>query len=237
MCACSPVILSAMSETATATLDSAPQTRRAQETFLLALVSMAAIAANLPQNLLEAAGLRPGYIVAVLGLLVVFALFIYLRFFFFLLYVLLAIGANVPSQWADALGISQLPLLVALIAMVGLSLLNYGVKLLPSGLDKTKTEHKQSSEGTKALLAAIERGNTVQVKQILAMGIDPNLPGENGVTPLMQAAGLGYAEMIDALLEAGANPVLTNSNGQTAYDLAFRKGYVAIVKRLAPASQ
>lgn len=198
---------------------------------------MAAIAANLPENLLQAAGLRPGYIVAVLGLLVVFALFIYLRFFFFLLYVLLAIGANVPTQWAEALGISQLPLLVALIAMVGLSLLNYGVKLLPTGLETSKSEHKQSSEGTKALLTAIERGNTAQVRQILAMGIDPNLPGENGMTPLMQSAQLGYAEMVDALLEAGADPSLTSAKGHTAYDLAFRKGFVAIVKRLTPPTE
>lgn len=211
--------------------------RRTQEIFLLSLVSMAAIGANLPENILLAAGLKASYIVALLGLMVVLALFIYLRFFFFLLYVLLAIGANVPAQWAEALGISQLPLLVALIAMVGLSLLNYAVKLLPSGLESDAASHKRSSEGTKALLAAIERGNTAQVRQILAMEIDPNLAVHDGLTPLMLAAQLGYNEMVDALLNAGANPALTNSHGQTARDLAFRKGYVGIVKRLTPSSE
>ena len=211
-----------------------PESRRPQEFILLGLVALTAIVANLPADLLAPLGVKPDYMVALLGFIVVLALFLYLRFFFFLLYVLLAIGANVPSQWADALGISQLPLLVTLIAMVGLSLLNYSVKMLPSGLDKSDTTPKQSIEGTKALIAAIERGNTPQVKQILAMGIDPNLSIEGGLTPLMQAAQLGYAEMVDSLLTAGADISLTNATGQTARDLAFRKGYAAIVKQLTP---
>jgi hypothetical protein len=223
-----------MDETTAPANVSTPATRTTQEIFLLALVAMASIAANLPPDLLESAGLKPGFLVALLGFLVVLALFLYLRFFFFLLYVLLAIGANVPAQWAEALGISQLPLLITLIAMVGLSLLNYSVKLLPSGLEGAVVEHKKSTEGTKALLTAIERGNTQQVVQILKMGIDPNVAGESGLTPLMQAAQFGYGEMVEALLTAGADPALTNPKGQTARDMAFRKGFAAIVKRLTP---
>lgn len=214
---------------------SAAVNRGTQEIFLLSLVSLMAIAANLPHEQLQTIGIRPGYLVALLGFLVVIALFLYLRFFFFLLYVLLAIGANVPAQWAEALGISQLPLLITLIAMVGLSLLNYAVKVLPSGLDASaRAATKPSIEGTKALIAAIERGNTLQVGQILAMGIDPDPCGEAGLTPLMQAAQLGYADMVEMLLAAGADPARLNDKGQTARDLAFRKGYAAIVKRLNP---
>lgn len=224
-----------MSDTAELSPPASPDRRRTQEIFLLSLVAMAAIAANLPVDVLRPYGIEPRYIVTVLGIMVVLAMFLYLRFFFFLLYVLLAIGANVPEQWAAALGLSQVALLVTLGAMVGLSLLNYGIKLLPSGLEKPDTEHnKQSIEGTKALLTAIERGNTAQVKQILAIGIDPNLAGDGGISPLMMAAQLGYTEMVDALLTAGADPAQTNTEGQTARDLAFRKGYVAIVKRLTP---
>jgi hypothetical protein len=210
------------------------ENRHPQEFMLLALVALTAIVANLPGNLLEPLGVKPGFLLALLGFLVVLALFLYLRFFFFLLYVLLAVGANVPGQWAEALGISQLPLLITLILMVGMSLLNYGVNMLPSGLETQATEHKQSSAGTKALLTAIERGNTPQVKQILAMGIDPNQSGETGLTPLMQAARLGYAEMVDALLAAGADMSATSADGHTARDMAFRKGFAAIVKRLTP---
>lgn len=224
-----------MSETANLIPDlSPPDRRRTQEILLLALVAMAAIAANLPHDVLLPIGIDPGYIVALLGFLVVLALFLYLRFFFFLLYVLLAVGANVPAQWATALGVSQLPLLITLATMVGLSLLNYAIKLLPSGLEKPLAVYKQSSEGTKALLSSIERGNTLQVRQVLAISIDPNLPGETGLTPLMLAAQLGYTEMVAVLLAAGADPALANPDGHTARDLAFRKGFAAIVKQLTP---
>ena len=214
-----------------------PHQRRMHEYMLLVLVGLTAVIANLPHDLLAPLGMKPGYLVALLGFIVVLAMFLYLRFFFFLLYVLLAVGANVPSQWAEALGISQMPLLITLIAMVGLSLLNYGIKLLPSGLETpAEVVPKQSIEGTKALLSAIERGNTPQVKQILSIGIDPNQTGENGLTPLMQAAQLGYADSVDALIAAGADPALTHHDGQTARDMAARKGYAAIVRKLSPPS-
>lgn len=214
-----------------------PEYRSPHEFILLGLVALTAVIANLPGSLLEPLGVRPGYLLALLGLIVVLALFLYLRVFFFLLYVLLAIGANVPAQWADALGISQMALLITLVAMVALSLLNYGVKLLPSGIESTSApEHKPSAEGTKALLIAIERGNAMQVRQILAMEIDPDQPGGNGITPLMLAAQLGHADMVDALLAAGADMRLTNADGRNAHDMALRKGHAAIVKKLTPPS-
>lgn len=223
-----------MSETIETSPTASPDARRTQEILLLSLVAMAAIAANLPMDILRPYGIEPRYIVAVLGIMVILAMFFYLRFFFFLLYVLLAVGANVPEQWAAALGLSQLALLSTLGAMVGLSLLNYSIKFLPTGLEKPAIELKQSVEGTRALLAAIERGNLPQVRQILSIGIDPNLAGDGGVTPLMQAARLGHIDMVEALLTAGANPAQTTPEGQTARDLAFRKGQVAIVTRLTP---
>ena len=210
--------------------------RRPQELTLLGLVALSAIVANLPGSLLEPLGIRPAYLLALLGLVVVLALFLYLRFFFFLLYVLLAIGANVPAQWAEALGISQVPLLVALVAMVGMSLINYGVKLLPSGLETAAAAPKQSVEGTKALLAAIERGNAQQVRQILAMGIDPDLAGEVDITPLMLASRQGNLELVDLLLAAGADMTRTTADGRTARDFAIRKHHAAIIQRLTPAS-
>jgi len=211
--------------------------RHAQEYVLLALVALAAIAANLPGELLAPFGIRPGYLVALLGFLVVLALFLYLRFFFFLLYVLLAIGANVPEQWAAALGISQVPLLVTLVAMVGLSLLNYGVKLLPSGLEAPAPVQKPSSEASKALFAAIERGNLQHLKSILAMGIDPDFAGDAGTTPLMLAARLGHADIVAALLAAGADPQAATPEGRTARDLALRSGHAEVVRLLTQTTE
>lgn len=210
------------------------ESRRPQEFMLLALVALTAIVANLPDSLLAPLGIKPGYLLAVLGCVVVIALFLYLRFFFFLLYVLLAIGANLPAQWAEELGISRQLLLVTLVAMVGLSLLNYAVKLLPSGLEAPTVTPKQSAEGTKALLAAIERGNAQQVRQILELGIDPDQPGEAGLTPLMLAARSGQAAIVEDLLAAGADMRRTAADGQTARDFALGKGYPAIVTRLTP---
>ncbi|MCX8017210.1 MAG: ankyrin repeat domain-containing protein [Rhodocyclaceae bacterium] len=208
--------------------------QRPQEWLLLILVTLMAIVANLPEALLAPLGVKPAYLVALLGFIVVLALFLYVRFFFFLLYVLLAIGANVPAQWAEALGIAQLPLLITLIAMVGLSLLNYAVKLLPTDTAPAPAvARKVSAEGTKALFAAVLRGNTQQLRQILSTGLDPNVVDAEGLTPLMHAARLGYAEMVEALLAAGADPARTDPRGQTARELALRKGNTAIVKLLS----
>jgi hypothetical protein len=213
------------------------ESRRPQEIILLALVALTAIVANLPGSLLAPLGIKPGYLLAVLGCVVVIALFLYLRFFFFLLYALLAIGANLPAQWAEELGVSQLLLLVTLAVMVGLSLLNYAVKLLPSGLEAPTAAPKHSAEGTKALLAAIERGNAQQVRQILELGIDPSQPGESGLTPLMLAARAGQAAIVEDLLAAGAEIGARTPDGQTARDFALGKGYPAIVTRLTPTAR
>lgn len=124
-----------------------------------------ALVANLPRHLLDRIGVETGLMMGVLGLMVVLALFLYVKFFFFLLHALLAIGANVPEKWAAGLGISQAPLLAALIVMVVMSLLNYRVKMLPSGLESKK--RKQNPEAVQVLLNAIERGNISYVRTVL----------------------------------------------------------------------
>jgi two-component system cell cycle sensor histidine kinase PleC len=118
----------------------------------------------------------------VLGSMVVIALFLYLKFFFFLAVVLLIAGANLPEQIADGFGISKVPLVLALIAMVGVSLINYVIKLVPTGLEPRPRE--QSPEGVRAMFYAIERNNLVYAQKLLAMNFDPNLMHDNGYTPL-----------------------------------------------------
>lgn len=109
--------------------------KQIREWTLLGLVGLMALAANLPPHILESVGLEAHLLMPILGLLVVLALFLYVRLFFFLIYALLAVAANMPEKWAEALGISQMPLLGALIVMVAISLLNYRAKVLPSGLE------------------------------------------------------------------------------------------------------
>lgn len=204
--------------------------RQRREWLLLSLVSLTALMANLPRDLLHSFGLEPRFMMAVLGLVVVLALFLYLRFFFFLLYALLAVGANLPDQWAQALGIERLPLLLSLGMMIALSLINYKAKMLPSGLEpKART---QSPEGLKALLAAIEKGNAGHAKMVLAMNIDPDMPGENGRTPLTLAAERGDRPMVELLLKHGANPSLAGPDGLMPTEVALKGGHTGIFEIL-----
>lgn len=203
--------------------------RRTREYTLLGLVGVMALIANLPPSTVESLGMEPRVVMAVLGLVVIMALFLYVRLFFFLIYVLLAIGANLPGQWAEALGINQGPLLVTLVCMVGLSLLNYGVKLLPTGLEPKA--RKRSAEAIRVLLNAIDRGNPSYIKTVLSMEFDLNMLGEQGQSPLMRAAQRGDEAIVDLLLAHRADPALSGPEG-TAADIARKHGHAALADRL-----
>lgn len=203
--------------------------KQIREWTLIGLVGTMALIANLPRHLLDSVGVEPGLLMAVLGLMVVFALFLYVRFFFFLLYALLAAGANLPQQWADSLGISQTPMLVALIAMVALSLLNYGAKMLPTGLEPKK--RKQNLEATQVLLDAIERRNLPYVKTLLTMNFDIDDAGADGMTPLMRAAQRGEFKIVQMLIKRGASPLLIGPSGK-ASDLALQNNFPSVTEYL-----
>jgi ankyrin repeat protein len=140
------------------------------------------------------------------------------------------VGANLPEQWADSLHISTGPLLLTLISMVSLSLLNYAVKLLPSGLEPT--QRKKNPEAIRVLLNAIERGNPSYVKSVLSMEFDVNDAGEGHLTPLMRAAQKGDTALVDLLLRSGADPAFGTSLGRPA-DLALAAGHTELATRLS----
>ena len=195
---------------------------RAREWVLVGLVTVVAIMANLPQAWLDAASVNRNLLLGLLALTVFIALFLYLKFQFFMLVVLLALGANMPSEVSESLGISTLPLVIAMALMVGISLINYVVDLLPTGLEEKPKE--QSAEGIKALFYAIEKGNLVYAQKILSMNFDPNLRAENGYTPLMYAAARGDAKMSELLTRNGADVRIMSADGDTAIELALRIG-------------
>jgi hypothetical protein len=199
--------------------------KQIREWTLLGLVGSMALVANLPRHVLDNVGLEPGLLMAVLGLMVVFALFLYVRFFFFLLYALLAVGANLPQTWADSLGISQTPMLVALIAMVMLSLFNYSAKALPTGLEPKK--RKPNTEATRVLLDAIERRNLSYIKTLLTMDFDIDEPGPDGLTPLMRAAQRGEFKIVQMLIRRGASSLLAGPSGK-ASDLAKQNNFPSV---------
>ena len=196
--------------------------KRAMEWTLFGLVGATAILANLPQSWLDASSINRNLLLGVLALTVFIALFLYLKFQFFILVVLLALGANMPSEISDSLGISTMPLVIAMAFMVGISLINYVVDLLPTGLDEKPKE--QSAEGIKALFYAIEKGNLAYAQKVLSMNFDPNLRADNGYTPLMYAAARGDLKMCDLLIRNGADVNIMSADGDTAIELALRAG-------------
>src|SRR6266487_2150183 len=174
--------------------------RRVREIALVVVVALAATLANLPEETLERFDIERGLLLGSLALTVFIALFLYLKFQFFFLVVLLAVAANMPGEVAESLGMSTLPLIIAMATMVGFSLINYVVDMLPTGLEKKPRE--QSAEGIKVLFYAIE----------------------NGYTPLMYAAARGDSKMVELLLRNGADVNMVSEEGDTAIELALRIG-------------
>ncbi len=208
---------------------------RLKEWLLMLLITLTAIMANLPSDFLEKYQLNPNYLVAALSCSVIFGLFLYLRFFFFLAVVLLIAGANMPEQIADRFNVSKVPLILALIVLVGISLINYIVKLMPTGLEpKAKA---QSAEGVRAMFYAIEKGNLVDAQKVISMDFDPNMHHDNGYTPLAYAAMKGNPQMVELFLRNGASPGLTTKDGDTPVELALRFGHGEVADMLKRARQ
>ena len=201
-----------------------------KEWVLVVMVAAIALLANLPASVTEALGVRVDYLVITLAAVVFVGLLLYMRFTFFLIVTLLVIGANLPGQYADRLNISRVPLLLALGMMVGISLINHIVRILPSGLEKDN-----SVEAQKALFYAVEKGNMVYAQKLLNMNIDPNLKGPGGYTPLMYAAARGHAGLTELFLRNGANAALLNAEGDSAVDLALRLGHAPVAEILKQA--
>lgn len=209
---------------------------RIKEILIFGLIALIAVVANLPREYIEQTlGIDYQLLFGVLGSLVVIALFLYLKFFFFLAVVLLIAGANLPEQIADGFGISKIPLVLALVAMVGISLINYIVKLLPTGLEQKPRE--RSPEGIRAMFYAIEKSNLVYAQKVLSMNFDPNLVHDNGYTPLAYAAMKGNPQMVDLFLRNGADPTGKTKEGDTAVELALRMGHTEVADLLKRARQ
>ena len=209
---------------------------RIRELILMGLITITAVLANLPHEYVEESlGISHGTLLAVLAIAVIVGLFLYLKFGLFVAVVLLIAGANMPAQIADGLNISKIPIVLALIALVGVGLINYVVKLLPTGLEPKPKE--RSPEGIRALFYAIEKNNLVYAQKVLSMNFDPNLHHDNGYTPLAYAAMKGSVPMVELLLRNGALASITTKEGDTAVELALRFGHADAADLLKRARQ
>jgi hypothetical protein len=204
---------------------------RIRELVLLGLILVTAVMANLPDEYVnDTLGVNRATLVAMLGIAVIIGLFLYLKTGLFIAVVLLIAGANMPDQIAEGLNISKIPILLALVALVGVGLINYVVKLVPTGLEPRPKE--KSSEGVRALFYAIEKNNLVYAHKVLAMNFDPNLHHDNGYTPLTYAAMRGNLPMVELLLGNGADAAQTTKEGDSAVEVALRFGHPEVAEAL-----
>jgi len=208
---------------------------RVREVLLFGLIAMAAVLAQLPHEILEDYGINRNYLLGVLGCGIILGPFFYLKFFFFLAVVLLILGANLDQQLADYVNISKIPLVLALVAMVGIQLINYFVHLLPTGLEAKPKE--KSPEGVRALFYGIEKSNLVYAQKVLQMNFDPNIQHDNGYTALAYAAMKGNGRMVELLLRNGADPTVVTKEGDTPVELALRLGHSEVADLLKAARQ
>ena len=207
---------------------------RIRELILLGLIAVTAVIANLPEEYVEQTlGVDHAMLVACLGIAVIISLFLYLRTGLFIAVMLLVAGANMPDQIAEGLNISKIPIVLALVALVGVGLINYVVKLVPTGLEPRPKE--KSAEGIRALFYAIEKNNLVYAQKVLSMNFDPNLRHENGYTPLTYAAMRGSLPMIELLLRNGADPTQATMEGDSPVELALRFGHAEVADALKQA--
>ena len=211
------------------------QARKYKEWALFGLVGLATLFALLPPHIAEQFSINRAYMASILGILLVIALFLYLKFAFFIMVALLVIGANVADSWSDTLGISKVPLVIALVAMVGISLINYVVSILPTGLEPKPRE--KSPEGVKAMFYAIEKDNLVYAQKVLSMGFDPNLHNDNGYTPLQYAAMRGNPQMLELFIRNGSDVSALSKEGESAMELALKMGHGEAAEVLRKARQ
>jgi len=98
----------------------------------------------------------------------------------------------------------------------------YGAAALPS---TQKTSADQVAEFIMFAASDIKD----QVQALMKSGVNPNSQDENGMTPLMAAAGNGHLELVKLLLDAGANPNLKIDKNFYPFGNRFlNRGWAAI---------
>jgi uncharacterized protein len=87
----------------------------------------------------------------------------------------------------------------------------------------------ETDEGETALHWAVSRQHTEIVVMLLDAGANPNVPDNDGYTPLHDVAEMGDCPpartMREALLAAGADPSRQEKNGRMPSELAGSTGY------------
>jgi len=111
-------------------------------------------------------------------------------------------------------------------AMTVLAAVVIGASSISFGMQK----QKELTEQDKALISAIEIGDTKKVIEALGKGANPNIAyGEHGTTPLNRACYENNREIVRLLLEKRANVNAVVTNGDTPLNRACYYNYPKIV--------
>ena len=106
-------------------------------------------------------------------------------------------------------------------------LIEAGLKV--SSDDMVAHEFRTSSEAEVALAETARRGDLTRVRELLALGTDPDQPISHG-SALAHAAGEGHAAVVELLLESGAD--IEGGNGLSPLACAAWNGKDEIVRLL-----
>jgi energy-coupling factor transporter transmembrane protein EcfT len=192
------------------------------ELFLLAMVILLSAAANLPDQMLGGLVDRK-YLLIVLGLIVVISLFNYLDILLFLCVVALAVGANLPKQLADSLGISPVVMLAFLVFLVLISIMNTAFKKYANVKEKAAQKH-DNEDSRKSVLAAISKGDLTKLNWLLSNNVEINFTAD-GVAPVILAAEKGYTDVMQLLINHGVDLNVMSADGKTPVEVAIAHGF------------
>jgi hypothetical protein len=198
-----------------------------KELFILIAVSAMSLLANLPEGYGSNLFNRK-FMMATVVAVVVIAMFRYLQLLLLLIISILAIGANLPHELADELDVSPTIAIIALGALIGITLLNRLFHLIPTNRGELETPDEEDEDLSELdaasarhrMLFAIARGDIGTVRKLLTNGTPPNF-SQNGTTPLHMATEKGYSNIVKLLIEHNADLLALNEAGMTPLDLAL----------------
>lgn len=196
-----------------------------KDLWLLLLVILMAIAANLPEEFASTYSIEKKYLLMALTAIIVVSILRYVRFTLLLMTAVLAAGANLPAELAARFNIDPAIMFFTLIVMVVVAVVNRFLNVVP---DRTPTRLQSSVHGARALIKAISSGNVKNVQRLIQSGVNVNVTTLSGKTPLMLAAFTGYADIVQLLISAGAIVHARDRDGNTAMSIADRKGFTRI---------
>lgn len=195
---------------------------KSTEFYLLLLVCLVSLAANLPSHVI-AAYIDQRLLLIVLSVVVIIALLRYLRLLLFLCVTALAVGANLPERLSKALNVSTDIMLGFLALIILIALLNKFMRL-PTGVEKDATQKLDNEETRKAILIAISIGNIKRLRWLIKHNLEINF-SDNGVSPVVAAAEKGNSEVMQLLIYHGADVTVTNAEGKTPLKIAETLGF------------